>query len=162
LGASKSYNPNPQKKLELITMRNFLFILFFTSFALVANATNAAPFYASMEVSEGNPNLDAINQALNAGDVDALSKYFAENVEISILDKEQSYTKAKAAEALRTFFSSNKPKSFAQVHQGTSRENSDQYSIGNLTASSGNFRVYIYLKVVGNSFTIQELRFDKA
>jgi Domain of unknown function (DUF4783) len=129
---------------------------------MVASATNAITNNASTVVSEGNPNLDAINRALNAGDVDALSKYFAENVEISILDKEQSYNKAKAAETLRTFFSSNKPKSFAQVHQGTSRENSDQYSIGNLTASSGNFRVYIYLKVVGNSFTIQEMRFDKA
>jgi hypothetical protein len=144
-------------------MRNILVFLFFVPLTLSANNSTNTLFITDFSVIElGNPNLDAINRALNAGDVDALSKYFAENVEISILDKEQSYNKAKAAETLRTFFGSNKPKSFAQVHQGTSRENSDQYCIGTLTASSGNFRVYIYLKVNGNSFNIQEMRFDKA
>jgi hypothetical protein len=145
-------------------MRNFLLILFFAPLALAATtvvptATTSTTYAA---IVEENPNLDAINNAINKGDVDALAKFFADNVEISILDKEQTYNKSKATEIIRTFFSNNKPKSFAQVHQGTSRENSDQYSIGNLTASSGNFRVYIYLKVAGNSVTIQEMRFDKA
>jgi hypothetical protein len=143
-------------------MRNFLLILFFAPLTLVA--TSVVPTFVSTptRIVEGNPNLEAINNALNRGDVDALAKFFADNVEISILDKEQTYNKAKATEIIRTFFSSNKPKSFAQVHQGTSRENSDQYCIGNMVATSGNYRVYIYLKVAGNSFTIQEMRFDKA
>jgi hypothetical protein len=143
-------------------MRNFLLILFFAPLALAATTVVPTATASITYVVEENPNLDAINNAINKGDVDALAKFFADNVEISILDKEQTYNKSKATEIIRTFFSNNKPKSFAQVHQGTSRENSDQYSIGNLTASSGNFRVYIYLKVVGNSVTIQEMRFDKA
>lgn len=109
----------------------------------------------------GNPNLDAISKALSAGDVETLSKYFADNVEISIQDNEQSYTKTQAIEVMRTFFNSNKPKAFDQVHQGTSRENSDQYCIGNLSATTGKYRVYIYLKVAGNNLSIEELRMDK-
>ena len=68
---------------------------------------------------------------------------------------------AKAAEVLKGFFDSNKPKAFAQVHKGQSRENSDQYCIGNLTATAGNYRVYLYLKVNGANISIQEMRFDK-
>ena len=110
---------------------------------------------------QGNPALEAISAALGIGDVDALSKYFADNVEISIQDKEQVYSKARAGEVLKGFFEANKPKAFAQVHKGHSRENSDQYCIGNLTASAGTYRVYLYLKVTGSSISIQEMRFDK-
>ena len=110
---------------------------------------------------QGNPSLDAISKALGSGDVETLSKYFADNVEISIKDNEQLYSKAKATEVVRGFFNSNKPRAFEQVHQGTSRENSDHYCIGNLTATAGNYRVYLYLKVNGSNVTIQEMRFDK-
>ena len=128
-------------------MKKMLVILMFAPFALAAY--------------QGNPSLDAISKALSSGDVAALSQYFGENVEISILDKEQMYPKAKATEVVRSFFNDNKPKAFNQVHQGTSRENSDQYCIGNMSATTGSYRVYIYLKMNGNSATIQEIRFDK-
>ena len=124
-----------------------LFLLLFAPFALMAD--------------QGNPSLEAIAKALSAGDVDALSKYFADNVEISILDNEQQVSKAKATDTLRSFFNSSKPKSFSQVHQGTSRESSDQYCIGNMTAANGSYRVYIYLKMNGANASIQEIRFDK-
>ena len=113
-------------------------------------------------IVQGNPAaLEAISNALSAGDADALSKYFADNVEVSIQDNEQVLVKAKATETVRGFFNSNKPKSFSQVHKGTSRENSDQYCIGNLAANNGSYRVYIYLKTTANSVVIQEIRFDK-
>jgi hypothetical protein len=128
-------------------MKYLLFLMFFVPASLMAN--------------QGNPGLETITNALNTGDVETLSKYFADNVEISIQDKEQIYTKAKAAEVLRGFFDTNKPKGFSQVHRGTSRENADQYCIGNLTVATGTYRVYIYLKVSGNTLSIQEMRLDK-
>ncbi|MBL7780194.1 MAG: DUF4783 domain-containing protein [Saprospiraceae bacterium] len=128
-------------------MKNLLFLLLFTPAIAFAN--------------QGNPSLDAISIALGAGDAEGLSKYFADNVEISIQDKEQTYNKTKATEVIRNFFGSNQPKSFTQVHKGTSRENSDQYCIGNLTGTAGNYRVYLYLKVSGSTVSIQEIRFDK-
>lgn len=130
-------------------MKNILFLLLLT------------PAIAFANNQQGTPSLEAISTALSNGDVDGLSKYFAASVEISIQDKEQVYQKAKAMEVLKGFFDSNKPKAFAQVHKGQSRENSDQYCIGNLTATAGNYRVYLYLKVNGTNLTIQEMRFDK-
>ena len=130
-------------------MKNILFLLLLTPAFVFANN------------QQGTPSLEAISTALSNGDVDGLSKYFATTVEISIQDKEQVYQKAKAEEVLKGFFDSSKPKAFAQVHKGQSRENSDQYCIGNLTATAGNYRVYLYLKVNGSNVTIQEMRFDK-
>jgi hypothetical protein len=130
-------------------MKNLIFLLFLT------------PAFAFANNEQGTPALEAISSALGAGDVTALSKYFADNVEISIQDKEQVYSKSKAAEVLKGFFDSNKPRAFAQVHKGQSRENSDQYCIGNLTATAGSYRVYLYLKVTGANISIQEMRFDK-
>ncbi len=130
-------------------MKNLIFLLLLTP--AIAFANNA----------QGTPGLEAISTALSTGDVDGLSKYLADNVEISIQDKEQTYAKAKALEVLKGFFDGAKPKAFAQVHKGQSRENSDQYCIGNLTGMAGNYRVYLYLKVNGANISIQEMRFDK-
>ncbi len=128
-------------------MKNLLFLLFFAPALLMAKP--------------GNPTMDAITAALGSGNVDMLSKYFADNVQISIQDKERTYPKVQAVEAVRSFFTTAKPQSFSEVHKGTSRENSDQYCIGNLASSNGVYRVYLYLKVNGNSVTIQEMRLDK-
>ncbi|MBK8554766.1 MAG: DUF4783 domain-containing protein [Lewinellaceae bacterium] len=126
-------------------MKNLLFLLLF------------APALAFGY--QGNPNLDAITQALSSGDVETLSKYFADNVEISIKDNEQLYPKAKATSGAQLF------KQQAQVvpagTKGTSRENSDRYCIGNLSATNGSYRVYLYLKASGNTLKIQEIRFDE-
>ena len=128
-------------------MKNLLFILFFTPGFLLANS--------------GNPTLDAITSALGSGNVETLSKYFADKVQISIQDKEKVYSKSEAIDAVRNFFAGAKPQSFSEVHKGTSRESSDQYCIGNLTAANGTYRVYLYLKVNGSAITIQEIRLDK-
>ncbi|MDX2134045.1 MAG: DUF4783 domain-containing protein [Saprospiraceae bacterium] len=128
-------------------MKNVLLILLF------------APLMAWTD--QGNPGLESIKRAIGAGDVPALSSYFADNVEISIAGSERLYPKAKAGEVVRGFFNTNKPSGFKQVHQGASRESSDQYCIGNLTTENGTYRVYIYLKNSGDEVNIQELRFDK-
>jgi hypothetical protein len=106
-------------------------------------------------------NLPDITKAINNGDADALGQYFDQSVEVAILDKEDIYDKAGAISAVKQFFAKNAPKSFSQVHQGASKGADSQYVIGNMTTSSGTFRVYIYVKMGGGKTLIQELRFDK-
>ncbi len=129
-------------------MKNLLLVLFLFPLTTIAAAQN-------------NPVLEAVARALSAGDADALARHLADNVDLSILEKEQTCSKAKAVELLRGFFSTNRPRSFNQVHQGASRGSNDQYCIGNLVTANGAFRVYIYLKVTGSSAVVQELRFDR-
>ena len=63
--------------------------------------------------------------------------------------------------ALQNFFAKYQPKNFHQVHQGTSKGKDSQYLIGNLTTNNTTFRVYLYMKVAGSKYLIQEIRFDK-
>lgn len=107
-------------------------------------------------------NVETITRAISTGDVTTLGKFFDETVEIALPGEEDIYEKAKATELLKNFFSKHTPKGFAQAHQGTSKGNDSVYCIGNLTTSTGTFRVYIYLHADDGNYLIQELRFDKA
>jgi hypothetical protein len=111
--------------------------------------------------SRAQGSLDAISKALGTGDAATLSNYFDQNVEVCVLDSEEVYPKTQAIQIVRDFFGKNKPKSYAQVHQGASTGKASQYTIGKLTTATGVFRVYVYLKVSGSSTLIQEIRFDK-
>ncbi len=118
-------------------------------------------FLLTIGLFYGLPNLDAITQALNSGDVEVLATYFDESVEIAVLDEEDVYEKAEATKVLKTFFSKNKPAKFDQVHKGTSKGQDSVYCIGNLTTSAKSYRVYVFMRINGNKHFIQELRFDE-
>ncbi len=105
--------------------------------------------------------VQSINRALGKGDVNALSAYLDQNVEVAIGDMEDLFPKAQALQAVRDFFAKNPARSFSTVHQGTSKGRDSHYFIGNLVTTKGTFRVYVYLSKAGDAYRIQELRFDK-
>lgn len=129
-------------------MKNLLFVLLLMPLFSFSNKVD-------------DPSLDAITKAISGGNADALGQYFDTNVEIAVMDKEDTYSKADAVKAVKDFFAKNKPTSFKQVHQGSSKGQDSQYCIGNMATASGSYRVYIYMKVSGGKYIIQELRFDK-
>jgi hypothetical protein len=96
---------------------------------------------------------------IRKGDAPTLAKYFSGNVEISIKDAQNSYSKSQAEAVLKNFFSLHAPKSFTIVHQGQSPEGA-KYFIGTLSTSAGTYRTYVYAKQVNTTFVIQEIRFE--
>lgn len=105
--------------------------------------------------------LSEISRAIGDGDAEALGRFFDASVEISVADEEDVYDKGKAVTIVRNFFSQHRPRSFSQVHQGTSKGNESQYCIGNLETEGASYRVYLYLQRSGSRYLIQELRFDE-
>jgi hypothetical protein len=118
-------------------------------------------FLAPTTFSAPTPNLATITKALGEGDVATMSTYFDAQIELTLIDKQVVLSKAKAADALRDFFGKNKPKSFTQVHQGSSKGSTSHYTIGDLATASGNYRAYLYYKTTGGSIVIQEIRIEK-
>ncbi len=106
-------------------------------------------------------NLDGISKAMKTGDASALSQYFDADIELTILSDVDILSKQAAKKEIDSFFKQNAPSGYAQLHQGTSKGQQGQYSIGNLTTKNGKFRVYIYMKVEGGKHLIQELRFEE-
>lgn len=106
-------------------------------------------------------NIAEITKALSEGNTSTLSRYFDDAVEVGILEKEDVYNSSQASKILGDFFKQYPPKSYAQVHQGSSKSKDSIYCIGNLATDNGTFRVYIYMRVNGKQHLIQELRLDK-
>ena len=111
-------------------------------------------------VGAQNSELDKISFAIQTGNAKELSKYFDNSVEITVFEKEETYSKAQAEMVLRDFFSKYRPSSFKIIHNGNSSQGSE-YGIGTLLTDSGTFRTYIYLKQKDSRLFIQEIRFER-
>ena len=96
--------------------------------------------------------------ALNTGDASELSKYFDENVELTLPDKGDNYSRAQALIILKDFFSNNGVKSFEVKHKG--EQAGGQFCIGTLQTRAGNFRTTVFMKMKAKKQMVKEIRFQ--
>lgn len=106
--------------------------------------------------------LDDVCRALGTGNVAELAAIMDEEVELTILDKEDLYSRADAKKALTAFFQQYTPTSFGKVHYGLSKGKDAEYCIGTLATNNGTFRVYIYVEKTAGGVLLQELKLDRS
>src|ERR1044071_8154203 len=92
-----------------------------------------------------NDVLDNVASAIRSGNSKEIARYFDSNVEITILERESSYSKTQGEMVLRDFFSKNQVQAFDLKHRGTSGEGST-YGIGTMRTNAQAYRVYYYVK----------------
>ena len=116
----------------------------------------------SMFVSKGQALEDMVNY-VRGGDVAAMSKFFDDIVTVTMQSTQSAYSKTQAEMVLKDFFAKNTVKEFVVMQNGTAPNNNSRYAIGNLVTSTGNFQLYILLKLrtSDNSFVLKEMRFEK-
>jgi hypothetical protein len=102
---------------------------------------------------------DGIVQSLKNGNAAELTKFFNVNVDLTIFDKQDIYSKTQAEILLKDFFSKNVPSNFIIIHQGGKEDT--QYYIGKLTTSTGTYRVTIIIKAQGKTSLIQQFKIEK-
>jgi len=101
-------------------------------------------------------NLDNVIDALKDGKASEIGKYLDENVEITLPDKSNSYSKAQAILILKDFFDNNEVKTFEVKHKGD--QNGGQFCVGTLQTKSGNYRTTIFMKTMSGKDFIKTLR----
>lgn len=117
--------------------------------------------FSSLSSMGQNDIYSSVSNSILKGDAKALSTHFSSNVDLTILDKEDVYSKAQAEQILVAFFSKNKPVSFKIMHKGVSKEGA-KYAIGNLKTNNAlTFRTYFFVKTQMGSEIVHELRFEK-
>lgn len=117
-------------------------------------------FFVFAQLAVANNDItEKVSSAIREGNAKELSKFFKDNVDLAIGDKEEVYSSSQAELILKDFFSKNAPKTFTIVHQGMSKLGL-QYVIGNLVTSTGNFRVSFYIKKSIQGQFIQQFRID--
>ena len=103
-------------------------------------------------------NLDNVIDALKDGKASEIGKYLDENVEITLPDKSNTYSKAQAILILKDFFDNNEVKTFEVKHKGD--QNGGQFCVGTLQTKSGNYRTTIFMKTMSGKDFIKTLRFQ--
>lgn len=104
--------------------------------------------------------LDDVINALKAGNAQELSRYIDDNVEISLPDKTDNYSRTQAIMVLRDFFNNNGVTGFDVQFKG--ENGGGQYCIGNLKTKSGVYRTTVFMKTKDNKQVIKEIRFKSA
>ena len=99
-----------------------------------------------------------IVNAIKNGNAKELAGYFNSSIELTLLSKEDIYSKEQAEIILKNFFQTHVPVSFTLLHEGG--KESSKYAIGNLKTGNGNFRVTILLKSQNNQLYIHQLRIE--
>jgi len=102
--------------------------------------------------------IDDVINALRSGDSADISKYFDDNVELTVPDKSDNYSKAQAQLIIKDFFKNNGVKGFELKHKGDSP--GGHFAIGTLQTNAGNFRTNVFMKMKNNVEVIKEIRFQ--
>lgn len=97
-----------------------------------------------------------IADMIKSGDGEQLSNYFTGIVDLTVMDKEDMYSRAQAKLIVIEFFNNHAPKSFQFNHKGN-LQNDREYRIGKLKTGNGSYRVAFYMKPVGDNFRIYQL-----
>ena len=104
--------------------------------------------------------LDDVISALRTGNATEVGKYVDEDVELSLPDKSDNYSKAQAIMILRDFFANNAVTGFETKHTGDNSGN--QFCIGTLHTKSGDFRTTVFMKTRNGRQSVKEIKFQPA
>ena len=126
-------------------MKSIFTYLIVASFALLSSFTLQS-------------DIDQVISALKSGDASELSKYFDDNVELTMPEKSNNYSKAQALVIVKDFFGNNAVKSFDVKHKG--EQSGDQFCIGTLQTKAGNYRTTVFMKMKSSKQVIKEIRFQ--
>jgi hypothetical protein len=134
-------------------MKKSKFIVFGLLMSLCASMN---VFAQSVEIPQ------SVISGFRMGDADLIGQYLSDNVDLVVLTTDNMYTKQQAKSILADFFRKNNVRDFQLAHKGLSKENVI-FGVGNLSTSSGNYRVYFLMrKTTGNQSVIYSLRIENS
>lgn len=101
---------------------------------------------------------EKIVSAFATGNSSQLSEFFNSSIELTLLEKEEIYSKTQAEMILRDFFAKHPPSKFTIIHKG-GKDNS-RYAIGDLISGTDTYRITFLLKIDGDKVFIHQLRIE--
>lgn len=102
--------------------------------------------------------LDDVINALRSGNAQELARYVDDNIEISLPDKSDSYSRAQAVMVLKDFFAHNNVSGFEVQFKG--ENGGSQFCVGKLQTRSGDYRTTVFMKTKDGRQLVKEIRFQ--
>lgn len=100
-----------------------------------------------------------ISKYLALGDVESLSAWMADNLEITIFSNTTDASKRQAKQILQSFFDSYSPRSFVINH--TADKGNMKYALGTLKAGGEDFGLTLFVNYSDDRYTIQQLKISR-
>ena len=100
-----------------------------------------------------------ISKYLAQGNAEALSAWFSDNLDITILSKGGNSSKVQAKQIVNGFFNSHTPRSF-EVTYTAGRANM-KYAVGNLNAGGETYLVTIFVYCTDEKNEIQQFKIER-
>lgn len=104
---------------------------------------------------------EKVVQAMRTGNSKDLAAHFIPNIDLTIKDASDVYSRAQAEQIVRKFFNDNPPVDLVIEHNGVSKLG-DKYFIGILRTTTGYFRVTFFLKKGDTAFQVKQLRIENS
>ena len=105
---------------------------------------------------------DQVVLAMKTGNSRDLAVHFIPNIDLTVKENADVYSKAQAEQILRKFFNDHPPVDMVIEHSGVSKFG-DKYFIGILRTRSGYFRVTFFLKKMENDvMQVKQLRIESS
>ena len=104
---------------------------------------------------------DQVVQAMRTGNSKELANHFIANIDLTVKDASDVYSKAQAEQIVRKFFNDNPPIDLVIEHSGVSKVG-DKYYIGILRTRTGYFRTTFFLKKADTAFQVKQLRIENS
>lgn len=114
---------------------------------------------ATEATTSGDDVFVPVSKYIAAGNSEALSAWFADNLEIAVLARESDASRAQARQIVKSFFDSYTPRSFDITH--TAGRANMKYALGNLKAGGETFVVTIFMSCKDNTYKIQQLKIER-
>lgn len=104
---------------------------------------------------------DKVVQSLKSGNPKELASTFIPNIDLTVKETSDVYSRAQAEQILRKFFNDHPPVDLVIEHSGVSKFG-DKYFIGILRTRSGYFRVTFFLKKSDEEMQVKQLRIESS
>lgn len=129
------------------------FKVFIVSLLMLCSATAAKAQNGNYDV------FIPISKYISQGNVDALSAWFSDNLDITVLAKGGNSSKVQARQIISNFFDSHTPRSF-EVTYTAGRANM-KYALGNLNAGGETYLVTIFVYCNDEKNQIQQFKIER-
>lgn len=106
-----------------------------------------------------DPTRDKVVLAMKTGNAKELADQFIPNIDLTVKETSEVYSKAQAEQIIRKFFNDHPPVDMVIEHSGVSKFG-DKYYIGILRTRNGYFRVTFFLKKNGELMQVKQLRIE--
>jgi hypothetical protein len=135
-----------------------IFTLLSAALMFIMTAFVPAREQAPISIVKPVSGLDEVIGALRTGNATELAKYVDDNIEISLPDKTDTYSRAQAIMVLQDFFANNGVRSFEIKHRGDN--GGSQYCIGTLQTKAGAYRTTILMKTKNGRQLVKQIQFQ--